>query len=73
MNLNTANADYAKGEYTYIVSYMTQDKKDHYVIFPSDDSDDPRADATTIYSALLNNEHVYTASMSIEIATTECR
>lgn len=72
MKLDTANVDYAKGEYTYIVSYMTKhDRKDHYEIFPSDDSN--VNEATTRYLALLNDEDVYMASMSIEIATTECR
>jgi hypothetical protein len=73
MKLETANVDYSKGEYTYIISYMTKDRKDHVWIFPSDDCDNAKAEATEIYTALLNNKHVYTASMSIEIATTECR
>lgn len=72
MKLENANVDYTKGQYTYIVSYMTDhDRKDHYEIFPSDECD--YDDAVEKYRSLISDENIYTASISIEIATTECR
>jgi len=70
----TKNRDFVKKKYTYVVSYMTKDKgTDHYEIFPSDEGNNPKADAETRYVELVNNENIYMASLCIEIATTECR